>query len=200
MEELIQNYSNIGEEPDTPTPSPQLLKRKRAKLGMGTKTEDSDHQETPPDLYNNLHAEFNFDFDPCPLHGELKFDGLLIDWGKSNFVNPPWSDIARWVIKAREECIKGNQSVLLVPCRMNAAYWHNYILNTCSEIRFIKGRVAFGEYIKLGQGAPIPLCIIVFNPSYLKTNCTSSNKLNIGKYITSVFTRKPTNPPDPHEQ
>ena len=33
-----------------------------------------DHWATPKDLYDKLNKEFNFDFDPCPLHSE--FDGL----------------------------------------------------------------------------------------------------------------------------
>ena len=42
----------------------------------------SDNWETPPELYNKLNAEFNFDFDPCPLMiGEIPWDkdGLLND-------------------------------------------------------------------------------------------------------------------------
>jgi len=53
----------------------------------GNKT--SDHWETPDKLYNELNKIFHFDFDPCPLHAD--FDGLTIDWGKMNFVNPPYS-------------------------------------------------------------------------------------------------------------
>ena len=50
----------------------------------------SDNWETPKELYNSLNAEFDFDFDPCPINCK-SFDGLEIDWGKSNFVNPPYS-------------------------------------------------------------------------------------------------------------
>lgn len=48
-----------------------------------------DNWKTPSDLYNTLNEEFHFDFDPCPLNPT--FDGLLIPWGKSNFINPPYS-------------------------------------------------------------------------------------------------------------
>ena len=53
-----------------------------------------DNWATPKDLYNKLNQEFHFDFDPCPLFtGEItpENDGLLKDWGSSNFVNPPYS-------------------------------------------------------------------------------------------------------------
>ena len=35
---------------------------------------NSDNWETPEWLYNKLNAEFNFDYDPCPLN--TTFDGL----------------------------------------------------------------------------------------------------------------------------
>ena len=41
--------------------------------------ENSNHWATPPELYNKLNDEFNFDFDPCPLNAT--FDGLSIEWG-----------------------------------------------------------------------------------------------------------------------
>jgi len=44
--------------------------------------------KTPKDLYDKLDAEFNFDCDPCPVNPT--FDGLNIEWGKCNFVNPPY--------------------------------------------------------------------------------------------------------------
>ena len=35
--------------------------------------EHKDDWKTPDDLYKKLDDEFNFDFDPCPLHSD--FDG-----------------------------------------------------------------------------------------------------------------------------
>lgn len=43
----------------------------------------SDDWATPKELYNKLNSEFNFDFDPCPLHSN--FDGLTIEWGGGKF-------------------------------------------------------------------------------------------------------------------
>jgi hypothetical protein len=39
---------------------------------------------TPPDLYADLDAEFNFDFDPCPYPRPDGFNSLIITWGKKN--------------------------------------------------------------------------------------------------------------------
>lgn len=52
---------------------------------------NSDHWETPDEVYSQLNEEFNFDFDPCPLHAD--FDGLLIPWGNCNFINPSYNKI-----------------------------------------------------------------------------------------------------------
>ncbi len=38
--------------------------------------------QTPKAVYDELDKEFHFDFDPCP-HNPT-FDGLAIEWGKSN--------------------------------------------------------------------------------------------------------------------
>ena len=52
----------------------------------------NDDWKTPQDLYNSLDKEFHFDFDPCPFkHDITLWNGLEIDWGKINFVNPPYS-------------------------------------------------------------------------------------------------------------
>jgi hypothetical protein len=50
----------------------------------------SDNWATPIEFYDNLDLEFAFNFDPCPLNlNEItdETDGLLIDWGTSNFIN-----------------------------------------------------------------------------------------------------------------
>lgn len=43
---------------------------------------------TPKQFYEGLNKVFQFDFDPCPADPD--FDGLSIDWKRSNFVNPPY--------------------------------------------------------------------------------------------------------------
>ncbi len=48
---------------------------------------------TPPELYNQLDAEFSFTFDPCPYPKPDDFDGLTCEWGASSYVNPPFGSI-----------------------------------------------------------------------------------------------------------
>lgn len=103
-----------------------------------------DHWQTPKWLYDMLDTEFNFDFDPCPIRAD--FDGLLIPWGRSNFINPPYNrkDKPRFIQKAYEEWRKGNTCVLLIPAAVSTKQFHDLILPN-AEIRFLKGRVAFVE-------------------------------------------------------
>ena len=81
---------------------------------------------TPPDMMDKLHAEFCFDFDPCPHPRPEGFDGLAVPWGKRNWVNPPSTGEARvpgkrklgpvaWLRKAVAERENGNLSVLILP-------------------------------------------------------------------------------------
>ena len=130
----------------------------------------SDHWATPEYLYNELNEEFDFDFDPCPLNAT--FDGLSIEWGDRNFVNPPYNrrDKPLFIKKAFQEMIKGKLSVLLIPVATSTQIFHNLIL-PYAEVRFLKGRVAFkgintkGEYVETQKGKHDSM-IIIFKPPW----------------------------------
>lgn len=105
---------------------------------------DDDHWQTPQWLYDELDQEFNFDFDPCPIYAD--FNGLDLEWGSSNFVNPPYNriDKPKFIQKAYDEWKKGKTCVLLIPSATGTKQFHDLILPN-AEIRFLKGRVAFVE-------------------------------------------------------
>jgi len=75
----------------------------------------------PPQIYKELDREFNFYFDPCPY--PFVRDGIEAEWGKMNWVNPPFrkEDAVNghgptaFVRKAIEEQKKGKSSVLILP-------------------------------------------------------------------------------------
>jgi len=114
------------------------------------------HWETPIDLYKELDREFNFNDDPCPLHGE---GGLDREWGIRTFVNPPYGKvIGKWLEKAYNESIKGKLIVCLIPSRTDSRWWHEYVMKA-KEIRFLRGRLKFGDS---KNSAPFPSAIVVF--------------------------------------
>ena len=140
----------------------------------------SNEWNTPDDLYNTLDNEFNFTLDPCTngLNNKCnkfyteKENGLIQDWSKDIvFMNPPYGrQISQWIEKAYNESLKGAKVVCLIPSRTDTKYWHDFIFNKASEIRFIKGRLKFGNS---KNSAPFPSAIIVYD-----------NKFNNTKYST----------------
>lgn len=113
--------------------------------------------QTPDATYDLLNKEFNFDFDPCPHNP--KFNGLSVEWGKSNFVNPPYGrEIGKWLKKGYEEYLKGKTVVFLIPSRTDTKWWHNYVMKA-TDIRFIKGRLKFKG---AKNYAPFPSAVTVF--------------------------------------
>lgn len=112
---------------------------------------------TPEYFYEPLHAEFKFDFDPCPIeYGEITpdKDGLLKEWGNCNWVNPPYSvpEKTAFIMKAIEEMKKGKCSVVLVPVSTSTKLFHDIILPNITEpIRFVKRRLKFKGYNKDGK-------------------------------------------------
>lgn len=127
-----------------------------------------DDWATPSYIYDPLNKEFSFDYDPCPLHST--FDGLSIEWGRSNFVNPPYSRELKekFIKKAYEESQKGNICVLLLPVSTSTKIFHEYIYGK-AEIRFLRGRVKFegintkGERITSKCGMHDSM-IVIFRP------------------------------------
>jgi site-specific DNA-methyltransferase (adenine-specific) len=130
----------------------------------------TDVWSTPQDFYDKLNDEFNFNLDPCAYPENAKcsryftpeIDGLTQDWGGYVvFCNPPYGrKIYDWVKKCYEESQKPNTTVvLLIPARTDTRYFHEFIYHKAKEIRFIKGRLKFGNS---KAGAPFPSMIVVF--------------------------------------
>ncbi|MCK9428772.1 MAG: phage N-6-adenine-methyltransferase [Candidatus Omnitrophica bacterium] len=134
---------------------------------------NNDNWETPDWLYKQLDNEFHFDFDPCPLNAD--FDGLSLEWGKSNFVNPPYNrkDKPKFIQKAYEQWKKGKTCVLLIPAATGTKQFHELILPN-AEIRFLKGRVAFkgyntkGEYTTKNKGKHDSMIVIFHSNKSIK--------------------------------
>lgn len=99
----IQNQGLMGTRPNAPRPIPlanplakphqSQLPPTENKFHKGNGADQKHYWLTPPDLYARLNARFRFDFDPCPYPLPPGFDGLTCEWGRSNYVNPPFGSI-----------------------------------------------------------------------------------------------------------
>lgn len=130
----------------------------------------SDEWTTPQDLFDSLNNEFKFTLDPCATDDNHKCDkyftiknnGLLQEWeNEVVFCNPPYSKIRQWVFKAFwENFYFDTKIVMLIPARTDTIWFHEYIYNNPNvEIRFIKGRLKFGDS---KNSAPFPSMIVIF--------------------------------------
>ena len=134
---------------------------------------NSNEWETPQNFFDKLNKEFNFTLDPAASHDNAKCstyftemdDGLSKTWkGHVVFCNPPYGrEIGKWVKKARQESYEhGITVVMLIPARTDTRYWHDEIFPYASDIRFIKGRLKFGD---AKNAAPFPSAVVVFGGS-----------------------------------
>ena len=125
--------------------------------------------ETPQKLFDELNKEFNFTVDVASSdnnykvnkHYTIKENGLIQNWDNEIvWCNPPYGrTIEKWVEKA------WNSSalvVMLLPARTDTKWFHKYIYKKdIVEIRFIKGRLKFGDS---KNSVPFPSMIVIFYP------------------------------------
>ncbi len=140
-------------------------------INKGLFTSYTDLWSTPQDFYNELNKEFGFSLDVCATKENAKCDqyftkeddGLSKDWlNNTVWMNPPYGrEISDWVRKAKYEQERWqNTIVCLLPARTDTRYFHDYIYNKPNvEIRFIKGRLKFGDS---KNSAPFPSMIVIF--------------------------------------
>lgn len=146
-----------------------------SRLQGGMFTSRTDDWPTPLALFNRLNEEFGFTLDPCASKENAKCtrfftkeeNGLLQRWGgEVVFMNPPYgSEIGLWIRKAWQESRNGATVVCLIPSRTDTKYWHRYVMRA-TEIRFISGRVKFGNG---KDSAPFPSAIVVFRPPLISS-------------------------------
>ncbi len=76
-------------------------------------------------------------------------------------MNPPYGrEIGKWIEKAKIEASNGSKVVALLPARTDTKWFHENIYNNkFCEIRFLKGRLKFGNS---KNSAPFPSMIVIF--------------------------------------
>jgi len=134
----------------------------RLDLNIGKK---NDEVETPDYLLDWLKKRYgDFDFDPCPFP-QPPWNGLEKEWGKNNFVNPPFSNIRKWLEKGVKEMEKGKKTVFLLTARTSSKYWFDLVWPNAAEVIFLEGGVIFKGY---ENRFPIPIAIVQFDPEKKK--------------------------------
>lgn len=152
---------------------------------------DDDENATPRDFLDELEEIYDCEFfDPCPLGGaEMarqnpeKYDGLIIDWQKKNFVNPPFSKIAPWLKKGVEEMQKGRLSVFIIPARVSSVYWRQWVFPYATRIEFLNRSLCFGKHQK---PIPTPVAIIEYDPKKKCNNLVLERKTHTAGVIVNT--------------
>ncbi len=140
---------------------------------------------TPPELFEQLRIEYDFDYDPCPYPKPENYDGLRAEWGESNYVNPPFGSYTddidgkkkgptAWVNKAIKEFKKGKRVVMVYPIDK----WVLKMIEAGAIIKNLKDvRWHSTEDYSEGPGTGRHVaCFVLEPPSFKKT---TEKKLNI---------------------
>lgn len=134
----------------------------------------TDMWATPQDFFDNLNNEFRFEIDVCATAENAKCktfytkeqNGLEMPWNGVCWCNPPYGrEIRKWVERAYTSSVGGATVVMLLPARTDTKWFHEYIYGK-AEIRFIKGRLKFGDS---KNSAPFPSMVAVFRPNTVNT-------------------------------
>lgn len=121
----------------------------------------SDEWLTPPDLINTLGP---FDLDPCAprtrpwptaaRHYDITDDGLRHPWVGRVWLNPPYSQAARWLAKLAEH----GHGTALIFARTETKLWFDHVWPHATALLFIRGRLTFhhvdGKRARANSGAP----------------------------------------------
>ena len=154
-------------------PSARRRAPERAFWGQGDK-QDRDSRFTPAEFMAGIYAAFgDIDLDPCahllsPVVAQRRIllseggDGLRDDWsGRVAFVNPPYSELLKWIRRAHEQWSVGNVAtvVCLVPVRTDSAWFHETLINE-ADMFLLQGRVRFLDLLGKAQSTPFSLMIL----------------------------------------
>jgi phage N-6-adenine-methyltransferase len=112
---------------------------------------DCERWMTPPEIFDPLMREFNFDLDAAADPQTKRVPRYLVDalapgdWpGERIWMNPPYGrKLEPFVRRAAAEAAKGRVVVALIPFRCRAAWWHECVIGFASEVRCVRKRIKF---------------------------------------------------------
>ena len=133
----------------------------------------NDDYETPGPLFDSGCQVANFKplLDVCATEKNTKCEkfiskkqnALTKEWLVDCFMNPPYSEIAKFVEKAFIEHKVNDIKILsLMYARTDTVWWHRFIEGK-SQVYFIRGRVRFQKNGKNAKHtAPYPSCWVIW--------------------------------------
>ena len=130
----------------------------------------SDEWKTPQSLVRFINKNFKIDIDPwCSVfnvrakqHFTKKENGLRKAWNGNVYLNPPYSEISKWMDKAYKEHNKrGYLIICLTPARTGTAWFHQYAFKA-NYILFISKRLKFDGGKRKRDASPFDSCLIIF--------------------------------------
>ncbi len=141
-----------------------------------------DDMATPPELFDPPHERFGFTLDvaasehnaKCERFFTQQDDGLERVWANERvWCNPPYSDIAPWVLKAHGERFGARLIVMLLPAnRTEQRWWQNHIepwrdrAGVC-RVEFLPGRPRFIRYedgiVRPNERPPFGCCLVIWS-------------------------------------
>ena len=132
----------------------------------------NDNRPTPQATFDTLDKEFGFTLDAaasaenhkCARYFDAQANGLQQSWaGETVWLNPPYGKpLPQWVAKAKREAeLNGATVVMLLPASTDTTWWHD-ATKGAAEVRFIRGRLTFGN--STGKPAPFGSALVIYRP------------------------------------
>lgn len=149
----------------------------QAQMRNGGRVKGHDEWLTPPGLIRSLGP---FDLDPCAptvrpwptatRHIAPPENGLLMRWDGRVWMNPPFSQNARWIGRLAQH---GN-GIALVPARTDSRWFQEIAWPNAAAALFLRGRQRFYKVDgSIGAfGAAMPLVLFAFGESNRETLLT----------------------------
>jgi len=147
-------------------------------------TADSARWRTPPEVFSPLRARYRIGLDACAMADSAlvpwwigpdhpnprRRDALTADWsrlrgpgGGGAWMNPPYSDVGRFIAAANRNASPAMPVVCLVFARVETLWWHEIVWPRASDVVFVRGRIHFLRGTGEDAGpAPAPSVVIVF--------------------------------------
>lgn len=137
----------------------------------------NDEWRTPLWLFQWLSSRFNFKLDVaatkenslCEKFCTPEMDALTLPWFVGPYewiwINPPYSDVTTWVLKAAHEMkVHQHQCLMLLPVRSDQKWWH-FAMRYATAIEFYEGRIEFLDPTGKDRSAPREAsCNVIFGP------------------------------------